>query len=510
MKKKHLFNAALLWAFLSLTLWTTGCSDDDGYPDVDGQNPTLTLATEHIESGAGHSFTIEGKLTDTDGIASIRLQCPDLYLNKTIDLIEIYGAPKTEYDLSYSYNIKRDEIGERFTVKVTVIDVGGREVSKDVLVTMDGDFASPTFTIAPDAAVTVLMKSETKFKLSFTVTDDRILDYVIINIPGIDGFDNRRVEADGKSSLSFTEQIILPNEVQSYNITMTAVDARGNETTATSTINVSEMPDFSKMYLADVKTVEELNSDVFGVPMLINHTGEFQYRARYYNKAAGTEIFFLPQKTDFTPICFGLDPEDNLKLTDDPETAKPIVLDKAGVYYEIDINVKDATYSMRTYSVTEATTPIKYEYGKKCFDRWENGNEADFINFYIGWGSSPQDAGNHLFVQDTTNPHLFYYPENGTWTLEAGEELNFIISNSHPDGWWDHVEWRCDNSQEVEKFGYYSKKGDVNPNWEGTNMRWEDGTVVGDNWMKPTITVAGNYRFEFDAHLGRGKIVPAK
>ena len=94
------------------------------------------------------------------------------------------------------------------------------------------------------------------------------------------------------------------------------------------------MPDFPKMYLADVATVEELNSDIFGVPMVINHTGEYQYRARYYNKAAGTEIFFLPQKTDFTPICFGLDPEDNTKLTDDPETAKPIVLDEAGVYYE--------------------------------------------------------------------------------------------------------------------------------------------------------------------------------
>ena len=101
--------------------------------------------------------------------------------------------------------------------------------------------------------------------------------------------------------------------------------------------------------------------------MVINHTGEYQYRARYYNKAAGTEIFFLPQKTDFTPICFGLDPEDNTKLTDDPETAKPIVLDEAGVYYEIDINVKESTYSMRTYSVTEATNPMKYEYGKPCF-----------------------------------------------------------------------------------------------------------------------------------------------
>ena len=157
--KKHFFNATLFWAFLSLALWTTGCSDDDGYPDVDGQSPTMTLATDHIESGAGHRFTIEGTLTDKDGIASINLLCTDLHLNKTIDLIEIYGAPKETYDLSYYYDIKRDEIGERFTVKVTVTDVGGRSVSQDVLVTMDGDFAKPVFTVAPDKEVTVLMKS---------------------------------------------------------------------------------------------------------------------------------------------------------------------------------------------------------------------------------------------------------------------------------------------------------------------------------------------------------------
>ena len=470
--KKHFFNATF-WALLSLALWTTGCSDDDGYSDVDGQIPTMTLVTDHIESGAGHRFTIEGSLADQDGIVSVNLQCADLYLNKTIDLVEIYGAPQTEYELSYSYDLKRDEIGERFTVKVTVTDAGGREVSQDVLITMDGDFENPTFTIAPGKEVTVLIKDETKFNLNFTVKDDRILDYVLIEIPGVEGFESRRIEAGGQSTLSFTEKIILPNEVKSYDVTLTAVDARGNQTVTNSTISVSEMPDFPKMYLADVATVEELNSDIFGVPMVINHTGEYQYRARYYNKAAGTEIFFLPQKTDFTPICFGLDPEDNTKLTDDPETAKPIVLDEAGVYYEIDINVKESTYSMRTYSVTEATNPMKYEYGKPCFDRWENGES--FIDFYIGWGGSPQDAGNQLFAQDKNNPHLFYYPENGTWTLEAGEEMNFIISNYHPDGWWDHVEWRCDDSQNVEKFGYFSKKGDVNPNWEGTNQRWEVG-----------------------------------
>ncbi len=49
--KKHFFNATF-WALLSLALWTTGCSDDDGYSDVDGQIPTMTLVTDHIESGA--------------------------------------------------------------------------------------------------------------------------------------------------------------------------------------------------------------------------------------------------------------------------------------------------------------------------------------------------------------------------------------------------------------------------------------------------------------------------
>ena len=45
--KKHFFNATF-WALLSLALWTTGCSDDDGYSDVDGQIPTMTLVTDQV------------------------------------------------------------------------------------------------------------------------------------------------------------------------------------------------------------------------------------------------------------------------------------------------------------------------------------------------------------------------------------------------------------------------------------------------------------------------------
>lgn len=501
---------SLLCALFATGVFVTGCSDDNGYPDVDGESPVVALKTSHIQSGAGHDFTIEGTLTDADGISAIKLQCADLYLNKTIDLIEIYGEPQTSYDLSYKFSISRDEVGEQFTVKVTVVDVGGRETSQDVLITMDGDFENPVFSLAPDKAITVLMKADRnpQYTLNFTVTDDRKLDYATIEIPELTGFETRTVSAEGQSSLTFKEVIVFPNVSQVYTINLAAYDAVGNSVTTTCSLTVSEMPDFEKMYLADVATDEELNSDVFGVPMVINHTGEYQYKARYYNKAVGTEIFFLPQKTSFTPICFGLDPEDSNKLTDDPELAKPIVLDTPNVYYEIDINVKQSTYSIKTYSVTEATDPINYEYGQLC-DMPRNEGEPQF-NFYIGWGDSPQNAGEHLFVQDANNPHLFYYPATGsTWSLQSGEEMNFIISNYHPNGYWDQVEWRCDNSTDIEKFGYFSKANNVNPNWEGTNRQWWDGSSVQDNWMKPVVTNGGNYRFEFDAHLGRGKIVPA-
>lgn len=398
---------SLLCALFATGVFVTGCSDDNGYPDVDGESPVVALKTSHIQSGAGHDFTIEGTLTDADGISAIKLQCADLYLNKTIDLIEIYGEPQTSYDLSYKFSISRDEVGEQFTVKVTVVDVGGRETSQDVLITMDGDFENPVFSLAPDKAITVLMKADRnpQYTLNFTVTDDRKLDYATIEIPELTGFETRTVSAEGQSSLTFKEVIVFPNVSQVYTINLAAYDAVGNSVTTTCSLTVSEMPDFEKMYLADVATDEELNSDVFGVPMVINHTGEYQYKARYYNKAAGTEIFFLPQKTSFTPICFGLDPEDSNKLTDDPELAKPIVLDTPNVYYEIDINVKQSTYSIKTYSVTEATDPINYEYGQLC-DMPRNEGEPQF-NFYIGWGDSPQNAGEHLFVQDANNPHLF-------------------------------------------------------------------------------------------------------
>ena len=109
--RTRFLKVSLLCALFATGVFVTGCSDDNGYADVDGQSPVAELKADHIRSGAGHDFTIEGTLTDADGISAIKLQCADLYLNKTIDLIEIYGEPQTSYDLSYKFSISRDEVG---------------------------------------------------------------------------------------------------------------------------------------------------------------------------------------------------------------------------------------------------------------------------------------------------------------------------------------------------------------------------------------------------------------
>ncbi len=493
--KKHFRFATMLVALLPLTLWMTGCSDDDSWSDVDGAAPTLALTSSHIQTAAGRTFTIEGTVTDADGISTIDLVCADLYLGKTIDIIDIYGEPLTSYDLSYNFAIQSDEIGESFTVQVTVTDIGGRSVTQDVLVTLDGDFAAPVFTSAPGSTVTVLMKEEPAYTLNITVTDDRELDYITINIDGLSDYSNLTVDASGQTSYTYSSRITFPSMIADYPMTLTVADAVGNTTTTYSTISISELQDFDKMWLADVATTAELNSDVFGVPMLIDHVGEFEYQANYYCSEANTEIYFLPQRNDFSPICFGLDPDDNTTLNSDPDLAKPIVLDQANVYYQITFSTLTGDYSISTYSIEEAIDPIPHEIGSISLDTWEDGGSW-LQEFYIGYmTSSPSDVTR--MYQDADNPHLFYLPD--PLELEAGTNMNFLIHNYHPGGWWNYCTWRVDDSSDPEVWGYYG--GHKNEAWTGTNTPL-------DNWTKPAVNTSGSYQLWFDAHLGRGKLVP--
>ena len=151
-----------------------GCSDDEvSWPEVDGAAPKMELKTDHIRTDKGYKINVKGELADADGIATIDLVCPTLHLNKTIDLISIYGEPQTTYSLDYSHSIREEITQPSHTITVTVTDVGGRTVSKNILVTMDADFAAPVFSVVPGEELTVLIKDPTLLKVKFGIDDNK-------------------------------------------------------------------------------------------------------------------------------------------------------------------------------------------------------------------------------------------------------------------------------------------------------------------------------------------------
>lgn len=60
MKARFLHGAAL-WTFLFAAMLATGCSDDNDYKDVDGQKPTLELASEHVRTLTDMNLRLQGK-----------------------------------------------------------------------------------------------------------------------------------------------------------------------------------------------------------------------------------------------------------------------------------------------------------------------------------------------------------------------------------------------------------------------------------------------------------------
>ena len=481
-------NHSLLAALLAMTAVTfaTSCSDDDNFSDVDGQAPTIALETDHIQTEAGRQFTIAGQVKDADGIRSIRLQNSDMLLDKTINLLELYGDSLIyDYKLAYKYTSKKDWTdSSSFPVNITVEDIGGRTTSATLTVSADGDFTNPEFSVTPSGELTVLVQNPV-LTLGFTVTDNKRLDYIQVECPAL-GI-NDSIDAAGQSEMKVKKVYEVPSEKQSCLLTVTAYDKFNNKVMAQSTVNVDEMPDFEKMYLADVESAKDLTSDVYGVPMVIDHTGPYEYTAHYYNQKAGTKVRFIPQMTDFEPICFGVDPSDNSVLINDASSALGIELNEVA-YYEIKLNIVTGAYSVKTY---EPTTEKMTLDGSTTID-FGDGSGAQPAQICLAGGGLPgtpswtTNQNNDAFIlsQDAANKYLLYRE----CELEAGTEIEYTISQTHWWGWWPEPYWRFDGSEFNEK---NVKNG-------------------GDNMKKSKVPATGKYRIEFDYHLLRSRIIPVK
>lgn len=523
---------------LPALLALTSCGNDNKWKDVDGAAPGLSMSSSHERTEAGRSIKIAGKVTDNDGIASIDLVCHELNLNKHIDIIDIYGEPLKEYDLDYTFKIQENQPGEDFTVQITVADIGGRKNKQDLRVTLDGDWTPPYFTTSPDSEVIVLIKEKTCFNLKFSVADNRVVDYVDIDVvditdgadapKNVDGFP-RRVQGNGTSKFDFSENLTLPSKEANLLATVTAYDKEANEAphsaTFSSLVKVQHLQDMEKMWLSDVQNEDDLNSDIFGVPVLCDHVGPYQYEIRYFNEKADTEVCLLGQKGSFGPLCFGPSKDNSSILGDNPDEVDRIKLSQANSYYLIKFDTFNGSYSAESYSIAVAIDPVMHmHFGEDDLNTWWGGWDTDawWQEYYFGPMSSGPDNVLKM-TQDASNPHIYVFED---WKLNKGDDLHFTIHNWHSHGWWNFVTWRVDDSTDPSKFMYYGNVHPDNPHYSGNAdyFQWKYGGAVDlekwgdeayrkefvpDNWVDmKSLERGGNFKLIFDAHTERARLVP--
>ena len=488
--KANLLYGAAIWTFLSAAAFFSGCSDDDAYKDVDGQSPTLELTSDHVRTLTGYEFKIAGKITDKDGIRSIQLKCSELYLDKMIDLSSIYSEPLYEYDLNYGFTIPAKTEGDSFTVKVAVTDLGGRVSENNVLITMDGDYTKPELkSITPSGDASLVLSESTSLAVRFTATDDKGLDYVEVNIPDLEINDRQEADETTLLELKYNKNIDFPSDKSgTYKMLIRAVDLLGNVEEVERAVLVSKVQNYEKMYLVDFEGTDtkKLSSDIFGVPMLIERTDNFEYKACYYSKSENTPIRFLANKYSSSipsnyNICFGDDKTRPGYLTNISDNIQPIYLPGKG-YYEITFNTETDEYKVVAYNPRDkGDEPL--EIGKELTI---DGETFTFRIGLAGTGFKGMSwSTNQLLelVQDTDNPYLF----TAECIAEDKGSFECTITPYDPFGnKWLEPYWR----------------------WDGTTSTGFASNVKngGDN---PKISVkAGTYIFEFDTHLLRSKLYP--
>lgn len=517
--RKTLFNPKTFIAALMLSgAIIAGCGDDEkSFSAVDNQNPTISLENETIHWEFAKEFRIKAKIDDADGIKTINLKNSDLFLNNTINILKLKGSDCKSYDLDYKFTAPDTLKSESFPIVITVEDLVGNVSSATFTANMDGDFTNPKFTSEPGDIINVIMPS---FNLKFAVSDNKVIKRITVKFPDLNI--DEEISNDTKE-YEYKKRIELGSEDRDYEGVIAAYDAFDNKVEKGITISKGGLKDYERMYLSDVKNEADLTTDVCGVPMLVNHSGEFEYTAFYYNETAGTEIRFIPQKNSFEPICFGLNPSNNKILTPDPDEAQPIVLDEEGVYYKIVFNTKQYTYTTSTYTLEEAIDPLPHELGKQEWNHWEKGHWDSENGVWIDDGDEKITWDVFRIGAMTNHPEdikegyeFQYNPKNKHIIQILGLELEAGSFNFHPhiihtNEWWDYASWKPEMATKKDPEIWVWNGKYTKPGYNNATTSYNNNVEVENpgGHAELTIPKTGKYDIIFDIHLGRMKIIPS-
>lgn len=340
--KKRLF----LYFLTLFAIILTGCQNNEtGYPSSD--NPTVVVSTKEIYGAPSRKFEIKAALNDDLGLKSVRIQIPELSLDK---LITFATNPLLEsYDLSYFFEVPSDRgTSEAFKIKLIITDVSGNEVTEDINLRLDGEFAAPSITmVSPKEGAVILLSTSNELPVNFVVNDDSGIDYINVKCEAL-GIDETIQLENAQQSYTFNKTYTLPVTADNYVLTITAKDKFAIPNTGSLAVNIVATNEYPAIYLCDQPKGTNLTTDAVGVPMYFHEKNGQDFEFKYYADTDNKEVYFLGQESDFAPHCFGLNTSGELV---DDVASTPIILPTKG-YYIIKVNPNTLKYTAEKYTPT--------------------------------------------------------------------------------------------------------------------------------------------------------------
>jgi len=422
--KKNLF--LIFLSFFAILF--SGCQNNENdFPSSD--NPTVTVATKEIYGAPTRKFEIKAAIADDLGLKSVRIQIPELSLDKVIAFAS--DPLLKSYDLSYFFEIPANRgTSETFKIKLTITDVSNNDIDEEINLRLDGEFSAPAISmITPKEGAVVLLSTSNELPVNFVVNDDSGIDYIQVQCADL-GIDETIQLDNAPQSYTFNKTYTLPVTAANYVLTITAKDKFAIPNTGSLNVNIVATNEYPAIYLCDQPKGTNLTTDAVGVPMYFHEKNGQDFEFKYYADKDNKEIYFLGQESGFAPHCFGLNGSGN--LTDDV-TSAPIILPTKG-YYNIKINPNTLIYSATKY------TPTSKVWADIANGLWHDdaAMRKPFVSVCGGgiqgatwdtWDAWTQ-TGLHL-ANNANNPYQLV----GEYTLTGTMEATFTGQ------WWD-PSWR--------------------------------------------------------------------
>lgn len=452
--------------FLSVFLLYS-CKNEETFTG-DAPNFVLNVETSQLEPVPGTYMYIRGVAQASNSLESVRIKIEDWELDKTITMKS--DDIKT-YDVDYKFMAPDDVDSEKNAeINVMVTDKAGLQTQYQFFASATGDSSAPEIFAnknirlqLPEFYEVVSTGATTDFNLEFDAVDEKMLKEISVVCEDINYSKQISVHA---MDYHFVDKLSL-TESKQYIIGITATDNDGNKVKKELSVMLG-LKDYDVMYFADVNTDEELNSDLYGIPMEAVKEGNYIFSATYYNRNANTEVRFLTDETTFTQTTFGLDEKGKLTSGSNTTDVKPVVLPKANQYYKVTLNLIDMTVTAK-----EVTPPAdKYASTVIGLLRGATGWTADKVT----WAPANKD----VMTKYDENTYLMYID------LEVSAANNNLAFTFTANAWNPYFYFRSAQEPDI-----------IVPMKEGAHANYPY-----------SITQNTTYRFYLDTYASRSWAVP--